>query len=128
MEISASGYTKELQQGDQLLLPVGPEGEGSAEEDNDDPGVPETASEDPADLEEFEYAMLELEGLHLSGEKDPEEHEATSAVRNICSDVNDVVTNTADNVESEEFENDDECPDLVDLSACNKEFMPFRCV
>uniref|UniRef100_A0AAR2JKN5 Serine/threonine-protein kinase RIO2 n=1 Tax=Pygocentrus nattereri TaxID=42514 RepID=A0AAR2JKN5_PYGNA len=96
VEVSASGYTKELQQDDQLLHPVGPEGEESmsGDENDDDPGSPE--SEEPIDIEEYKHAMLELEGLKIDFESD------------------------------EELENDDECPDLVDLSACNNEFRPFR--
>ncbi|XP_036454793.1 serine/threonine-protein kinase RIO2 [Colossoma macropomum] len=134
VEISASGYTKELQQDDQLLHPVGPEGEErlSGDENDDDPGSPE--SEEPIDIEEYRHAMLELEGLKtgeetVSGEKNPEEHEETSSAKDICpEDVNnDVVTDSPKDLKSdEELENDDECPDLVDLSACNKEFRPFR--
>ncbi|KAL6465646.1 hypothetical protein MHYP_G00257790 [Metynnis hypsauchen] len=133
VEISASGYTKELQLDDQLLHPVGPEGEErmSGDENDDDPGSLE--SEEPIDIEEYKHAMLELEGLKIGeetvlGEKNPEEHE-TSSSKDICPEnvINDVVAGNPRDLESdEELENDDECPDLVDLSACNKEFRPFR--
>uniref|UniRef100_A0A8B9R637 Serine/threonine-protein kinase RIO2 n=1 Tax=Astyanax mexicanus TaxID=7994 RepID=A0A8B9R637_ASTMX len=106
VEVSASGYTKELQQDDQLLHPVGPEGEDSqsGDEEADDPLAPELASEEPIDIEEYKHAMLELEGLKI-------------------------ITDSPKHLQSEEElenEDEDECPDLVDLSACNKEFKPFR--
>ncbi|XP_072520717.1 serine/threonine-protein kinase RIO2 [Salminus brasiliensis] len=135
VEISASGYTKELQQDDQLLHPSGPEGEDgqSEDEDADDPGAQELASEEPIDIEEYKHAMLELEGLKigretLSGETDAEEHEETSSEHDVCAgNVVNEVTGSPKHFESnEEPEDEDECPDLVDLSACNKEFKPFR--
>uniref|UniRef100_W5K4B7 Serine/threonine-protein kinase RIO2 n=1 Tax=Astyanax mexicanus TaxID=7994 RepID=W5K4B7_ASTMX len=137
VEVSASGYTKELQQDDQLLHPVGPEGEDSqsGDEEADDPLAPELASEEPIDIEEYKHAMLELEGLKiseetLSGQKEEVEHEDTSSAPDVCSgNVQNEVTDSPKHLQSEEeLENqdEDECPDLVDLSACNKEFKPFR--
>uniref|UniRef100_A0A8B9JI61 Serine/threonine-protein kinase RIO2 n=1 Tax=Astyanax mexicanus TaxID=7994 RepID=A0A8B9JI61_ASTMX len=137
VEVSASGYTKELQQDDQLLHPVGPEGEDSqsGDEEADDPLAPELASEEPIDIEEYKHAMLELEGLKiseetLSGQKEEVEHEDTSSAPDVCSgNVQNEVTDSPKHLQSEEElenEDEDECPDLVDLSACNKEFKPFR--
>lgn len=135
VEISASGYTKELQQDDQLLHPVGPEGEDSqsGDEEAEDPVAPELASEEPIDIEEYKHAMLELEGLKiseetLSGQKEEVEQEDTSSAPDVCSgNVHNEVTDSPKNLESEEeLEDEDECPDLVDLSGCNKEFKPFR--
>ncbi|XP_053510067.1 serine/threonine-protein kinase RIO2 [Ictalurus furcatus] len=136
VEISASGYTKELQQDDQLLHPVGPEGEENLSEDED--GAPEAAEpvcEESIDMEEYKHAILELEGLKIgnetsSGETHTEEqHGEASSGKELCSDgVNDLVTDSSRRLENnEEFEeNEDKCPDLVDLSAYNKEFKPFR--
>lgn len=137
MEISASGYTKELQQDDQLLHPVGPEGEENLSEDEQDsPEVPASASEDAIDMEEYKHAILELEGLKIgneasSGEKSTEEqHDSdTSSEKEISPEcTNDLVTDSSRRLKSDEEleENDDECPDLVDLSAYNKDFKPFR--
>uniref|UniRef100_A0A4W4H657 Serine/threonine-protein kinase RIO2 n=1 Tax=Electrophorus electricus TaxID=8005 RepID=A0A4W4H657_ELEEL len=117
VEISASGYTKELQQDDQLLQPVGPEAEEpiSGDED-DDAGTPELPSQEPIDTEEYKQALLELEGLKISVETSSEEkiekeHEETYRHSGL---------------DGVELENEDDCPDLVDISACNKEFKPFR--
>lgn len=134
VEISASGYTKELQQDDQLLHPAGPDGEDtqSGDEDTDGPGAPELDSEEPIDIEEYKHAMLELEGLKISeetfpGENKAEEHEETSSACNICTgNVNEDADSPEHLRSDEDLENEDKCPDLVDLSACNKEFKPFR--
>lgn len=133
VEISASGYSKEFQQDDQLLQPVGPEGEENLSGDEDDaPEAPEPVCEESVDMEEYKHALLELEGLKIgdetsSGEKYTEEqHGETSSENEICSDwSNDLVADSSTRLESNE-ENEDECPDLVDLSAHNKEFKPFR--
>ncbi|XP_076853686.1 serine/threonine-protein kinase RIO2 [Brachyhypopomus gauderio] len=136
VEISASGYNKELQQDDQLLQPVGPEGEETLSGDDDDddatPGAPEPPSKEPIDLEEYNHAMLELEGLKI-GEETPAEEENqpelgdTCSATEICTDHADVTTeNPSDVYRVEELESEDDCPDLVDISACNKEFKPFR--
>ncbi|KAI5088404.1 serine/threonine-protein kinase RIO2 [Silurus meridionalis] len=126
VEISASGYTKELQQDDQLLHPAGPEGEEDLSEDEDDaPEAPEPVCEEPIDMEEYRHAILELDGLKHT----EEQHGATSSEKEGCSDrVDDLVDDRFRTLESNEEleENEDECPELVDLSAYNKEFKPFR--
>ncbi len=132
MEISVSGYTKELQQDDCLLHPEGPEGEGLSEDDDDD--ISESADdthqatlEDVISIDEYKQAMLELEGLNISKdtpteENDTEEEEIPSedVRKETVSDI------TKDLEREEENEEEDECPDLVDLSASNKELRPFR--
>ncbi|XP_026884337.2 serine/threonine-protein kinase RIO2 [Electrophorus electricus] len=134
VEISASGYTKELQQDDQLLQPVGPEAEEpiSGDED-DDAGTPELPSQEPIDTEEYKQALLELEGLKISVETSSEEkiekeHEETCSAKVICTEdaISDLVTDRHSGLDGVELENEDDCPDLVDISACNKEFKPFR--
>ncbi|KAF4074309.1 hypothetical protein AMELA_G00238090 [Ameiurus melas] len=136
VEISASGYTKELQQDDQLLHPVGPEGEENLSEDEDSgPEAAEPVCEESIDMEEYKHAILELEGLKIGNETSSEETRTeeqqgeASSGKEICRDgVNDLVTDSSRRLENdEEFEeNEDECPDLVDLSVYNKEFKPFR--
>uniref|UniRef100_A0A673KWM8 Serine/threonine-protein kinase RIO2 n=1 Tax=Sinocyclocheilus rhinocerous TaxID=307959 RepID=A0A673KWM8_9TELE len=139
VEISASGYTKELQQDDRLLHPEGPEGEGLSGDEDDD--IPESAddthqaaSEDVVSMEEYKHAMLELEGLKISKEttieeKDTDEHDGAQCEEEILSEdiQKETVSDISKDLErEEENEVEDECPDLVDLSASNKEFRPFR--
>lgn len=136
VEISASGYTKELQQDDSLLHPEGPEGEGlSGDEDDDisesDDDTHQAASEDVISMEEYKHAMLELEGLKisketLSEENDTEEHEGARCQEEIPAE--DIQKETVSDISKDlgRDEVEDECPDLVDLSAFNKEFRPFR--
>ncbi|XP_051532706.1 serine/threonine-protein kinase RIO2 [Myxocyprinus asiaticus] len=140
VEISASGYTKELQQDDCLLHPEGPESEERLSGDEDD-DMPESADEtlqatsvDTISMEEFKHAMLELEGLTISKEtpseeNDIEEHDGAECESEIPSE--DIHSKTVSEVSKdlgrdEDDEMEDECPDLVDLSTCNKEFRPFR--
>lgn len=139
VEISASGYTKELQQDDCLLHPEGPEGEElSGEEDCKHPeSADETVQptlEEAVNMEEYKHAMLELEGLKISGETPSEqsdvgEHKGAECGSKISSE--NTQTETVSDI-SKDFERDeegeveDECPDLVDLSPKNKEFRPFR--
>ncbi|KAK3514869.1 hypothetical protein QTP70_033799 [Hemibagrus guttatus] len=136
VEISASGYTKELQQDDQLLHPVGPEGEENLSEDEQDsPELPEFACEEAVDMEEYKHAILELEGLKIgneasSGEKPAEEQhgsDTTSEKEISLESAKALVTDSCRGLENDgELEEDeDECPDLVDLSSCNKDFKPF---
>ncbi|XP_060739846.1 serine/threonine-protein kinase RIO2 [Tachysurus vachellii] len=137
VEISASGYTKELQQDDQLLHPVGPEGEENLSGDEqDNPEAPDAPCEESIDMDEYEHAMLELEGLKIGNEASSVEKHAedqhgsdTSSETEISPEgANDFVTDCLRRLENDEElkENEDECPDLVDLSAYNKDFKPFR--
>lgn len=135
MEISASGYTKELQQDDCLLHPEGPEGDGDEDEDDESPestdDTHQAAAEETINMEEFKHAMLELEGLKMSAEtlseeNNTEEPEGARCEQDVPSE--DLQTEMVSGI-SEDFgrdEAEDQCPDLVDLSACNKEFRPFR--
>ncbi|XP_008280221.1 serine/threonine-protein kinase RIO2 isoform X1 [Stegastes partitus] len=134
VEVSASGFTKDLERDAALLHPAGPEEDDEEEEDGED-DEEETddeaeREEESLDMEEYKHAMLELEGLKVSethadiqdqeeekSENTTEETETTSPARG--------------DEETKEFEEelreaDDECPELTDLSACNKEFKPFR--
>lgn len=167
VEISASGFTKAMQQDDELLHPEGPEGAEDHSDDEEEPSESAAESADPGpeealDLEEYKQAMLELEGLRLgedskAGQPDPNKHqtdcgpdsqrdpvdkqtdnqpESQSEVEHNVGesdsrtealqkeDGGEVCTSPRSDEELEE--EDDECPDLVDLSALNKEFKPFR--
>ncbi|XP_056602144.1 serine/threonine-protein kinase RIO2 [Triplophysa dalaica] len=138
VEISASGYTKELQQDDSLLHPEGPESEElSEDEDSEHPESDDEtcqpASEEAISMEEYKTAMLELEGLKISKEipseeSDVEEHEGAECESKIpLEDIQkETVYDIKDLGRDEEGEREDECPDLVDMSASNKEFRPFR--
>ncbi|XP_063051179.1 serine/threonine-protein kinase RIO2 isoform X2 [Engraulis encrasicolus] len=180
VEISASGYTKAMQQDDELLHPEGPEGgatteeaedgppsEDEEEEEDDDPekshsAQADTPSEKGVDLEEYKQAMLELEGLRLgeestkgalkghasqdqtdcdtgtmakeTGEGQQEQREPqcgtddaeTLRTEVVSEDVGGIVPERRGSDEEDGREDEDECPELVDLSAINKEFKPFR--
>nr|AAQ97840.1 RIO kinase 2 [Danio rerio] len=132
VEISASGYTKELQQDDSLLHPEGPESDG--DEDDESPestdDTHQASAGDTIDMEEFKHAMLELEGLKISAETLSEENNTEPEGARCEQDVpsedlqTEMVSGISEDLGRDEVE--DECPDLVDLSACNKEFRPFR--
>ena len=67
VEISASGFTKEMEQDGALLHPAGPE---SDEEDHDEEeeeyeGESENGEVQGVDMEEYKHAMRELDGLKL---------------------------------------------------------------
>lgn len=137
VEVSASGFTKDLEKDGALLHPAGPDEEG---DDEDEEGDDEEASDEEAekeeeslDMEEYKHAVLELEGLKVSstqadvqgedneGERE-EQQEETETRLTAGSDEE----TEKDFNEEELNEAEDECPELTDLSATNKEFKPFR--
>ncbi|XP_067378361.1 serine/threonine-protein kinase RIO2 isoform X2 [Channa argus] len=134
VEVSASGFTKDLERDGALLHPAGPEedDEDNEEECDDEEAIYEEAERDEenVDMEEYKLAMLELEGLKVSdtyesvqdedemSENEKEQTETESEETPISDG------DTEKDVESKEAE--DECPELADLSASNKEFKPFR--
>ncbi|XP_015220738.2 serine/threonine-protein kinase RIO2 [Lepisosteus oculatus] len=158
VEISASGYTKDMQLDDELLHPTGPEEEDDstsageqqpsaqdsgreASEHSGDTEVPSSHKADEAEvledlnpkseasvhMNEFQQALLELEGLSVSGSsKTGFEHSAFQTDSRLEKSQQSGDDETTADKESEEDENEDECPDLVDLSAANKEYRPFR--
>lgn len=130
VEVSASGFTKEMEMDGELLHPAGPD---SDEDDNevDEEGQEEVntrESTESIDLEEFKHALLELEGVKSKDsnvEKSDEEEDAqTSEMDN--AETEPILTNEEKAEEEELIEADDECPELTDLSTCNKDFKPFR--
>ncbi|XP_056144659.1 serine/threonine-protein kinase RIO2 [Lampris incognitus] len=134
VEISASGFTKDLERDAALLHPDGPEGEDSEEEQGDDEREDEEArgekgEMESVDVDEYNYAMLELEGLKVSDPKtDTQDEEEVNEI----GEEDQKGTETAPIAgRDEEGERDlkeevDVCPELVDLSASNREFKPFR--
>uniref|UniRef100_A0A672N741 Ectopic P granules protein 5 homolog n=1 Tax=Sinocyclocheilus grahami TaxID=75366 RepID=A0A672N741_SINGR len=89
----------------------------------------QAASEDVVSMEEYKHAMLELEGLKISKEtpieeNDTEKHDGAQCEEEILSEdiQKETVSDISKDLErEEENEVEDECPDLVDLSASNKE-------
>lgn len=151
VEIAASGYTKEMQEDDELLQPEGPDydkeeedfTESQAEDlkldpdvsNNDDKSLHEAVrgsslreTETTSDPEYRSDKCIDLSEFHnalaeLEGQTGDNQHDSTN-------DVNKRLEETTSDDErqdtDEEDENGDECPDLVDLSGANKEFRPFR--
>uniref|UniRef100_A0A3Q3XDH5 Serine/threonine-protein kinase RIO2 n=1 Tax=Mola mola TaxID=94237 RepID=A0A3Q3XDH5_MOLML len=136
VEVSASGFTKDLERDAALLHPTVPEGEEEDEEEGDDEEAREEEvgkEEESLDMEEYKHAMLELEGLKLSdlhvaiedkeseSESEEEQQKETQIAPSARTD-----DETKKVLEEELNEEEDECPELEDLSAFNKEFKPFR--
>lgn len=141
VEVSASGFTKDLEKDGVLLQPAGPESEDDdvdeEEDDDDDDEDEESGEEEPnktLDLEEYNHALLELEGLKVSDtnieiqdnvtEEESEEptlQQNTETVSTIKREEK-----TERDKEDELKEADDGCPELTELSAFNKEYKPFR--
>eukprot|EP00062_Callorhinchus_milii_P008589 gi/632951447/ref/XP_007891299.1/ PREDICTED: serine/threonine-protein kinase RIO2 [Callorhinchus milii] len=157
VEIEVSGYTKELQEDDELLHSAGPEEEydesGPSEEelDGDDPtfsnknaGKQDLLSEDDADsaaecsitkkMNEKLNENKEIENIDLSELKENIEEierkcaQAVNAVDELPGEEKlKCNTQTMDQAgHHAEAAEDNECPDLVELSTQNKDFKPFR--
>lgn len=137
MEVSASGFTKEMEKDGALLHPAGPEGENADEEDSDDDEEAaeeeeEGDGEESLDMEEYRHAMQELEGLKVDDThadvpdeaKQEDETEIETETRLESTAGGD--EEAEKDLEDELREAEDECPELEDLSASNKEFKPFR--
>lgn len=131
VEVSASGFTKEMD-GD-LLHPAGPESED--EEDDDEEEEEEISQMEPAeaiDLDDFKHALLELDGVKLSGSNvDSSDSRQEEVVKTLLEQKAECEAETTrdearEEEEEEENEAEDECPELTDLSAFNKDFKPFR--
>lgn len=132
VEISASGFTKDLEREGALLHPAGPEGEedDSDEEEGDNEEATEEeeeTEEGTLDLEEYKHAMLELEGLKVSDSHADIQEEDGETEKEIPITLSESHEVGAEHNRDEELkEAEDECPDLVDLSTSNKDFKPFR--
>lgn len=137
VEVSASGFTKEMEKDGDLLHPAGPESEEDEDDDDyEEKEEEEIPSKEPAeaiDLEEFKHALLELEGvksMDSNVENSVERGEECIKVsEKHTAEMEPAMTNEEKTEESEEDklnEADDECPELTDFSTCNKDFKPFR--
>lgn len=130
VEVSASGFTKDLERDSALLDPAGPE-EDDNEGDDDEQSDEEKShdEEESLDMEEYDSAIRELEGLKVThaellrqeageSEEKKEQTKMTFAARG---------DEESENLPEEEVkEAEDDCPELTGLSASNKEFKPFR--
>lgn len=133
VEVSASGFTKDLERDSELLHPAGPEGEDVDEEESDEGEATEEEvekEEDSLDMEEYKHAIQELEGLKLSDthadiEDEDKEDEGTGKETDIAATTRGD-EETEKNLDEELCEAEDECPELADLSTSNKDFKPFR--
>ncbi|XP_030226667.1 serine/threonine-protein kinase RIO2 [Gadus morhua] len=169
VEISASGFTKEMERDGELLHPAGPESEEEDDEDDDEEEEEEGDSENGevqgVDMEEYKHVMLELDGLKLGetqtdsrdaeekeGETREEEKEAELVTEKkaeqevelkaelkaelaVCSaEEGEAKEGREEAGEHDggggggggEGEEEDQCPELLGLSAANREFKPFR--
>lgn len=169
VEIAASGYTKEMQEDDELLHPGGPEDKTedntlqflgdeeskthtcNTEEDHkvlDDSDDSETLSSDGLNQEdlvsqkeergqilqclnlaEFSLALEELEGKNIGAKPCNKESPEMACVDDVKVDENTILDPGEagqDKPTAYLREYEEECPDLVALSASNKEFRPFR--
>ncbi|XP_034073093.1 LOW QUALITY PROTEIN: serine/threonine-protein kinase RIO2 [Gymnodraco acuticeps] len=180
IEVSASGFTKDMERDSALLHPAGPDEEDDDEEEESD-DEEATDEEEEVDMDEYKHAMLELEGLKISdptadkheeqseeeeeqketettspavgeeeeeqketettspavGEEEEEQKETEStspAVGEEEEEQKETETTSpavgeeepGKDLEKELSEAEDECPELGDLSAANKDFKPFR--
>ncbi|XP_074526430.1 serine/threonine-protein kinase RIO2 [Halichoeres trimaculatus] len=140
VEVSASGFTKDMERDGAFLHPVGPEGEYDDDDDDDEEeSDDEETTEEEAEkeeksvnMEEYKHAMLELEGLKVSDTltetraEDRETEKGTEQNETETKPAAQSDEETERDKEEELNEADDECPELSDLSAANKEFKPFR--
>ena len=120
-----------------MLYPAGPEEEEDDEEEDDDEEATDDEverEEDSVDLGEYKYAMLELEGLKITDthadRQDLEEEKSEKGEEQKETETAPVARSGEErlekDLEEELKEAEDECPELADLSAANKEFKPFR--
>lgn len=166
VEIAASGYTKEMQEDDELLYPASLDDEGhkaelspagqdaegekrscsatDLETETDFTDDVEDASEDLGQTSEEDSAnesehSLDLKELHSALQPVEEQIIAAGDAAKAVSSViyfsvdkkkMEKSTKTEDHTgqgeDPADKENEDECPDLVDLSTLNREFRPFR--
>uniref|UniRef100_A0A8C5M1T3 Serine/threonine-protein kinase RIO2 n=1 Tax=Leptobrachium leishanense TaxID=445787 RepID=A0A8C5M1T3_9ANUR len=151
-EIAASGFTKEMQEDDELLHPAGPnEDDEEAEtgarmptEDAEsdasdtvspvelyDKAVNDGAGSQSLDLEGVLKVVTELEGYPVESKCNLMETTENSVTGDAASRRTDRNRDHDDHqaeeeVVDEDSEYQDECPDLVDLSDANKDYRPFR--
>ncbi|XP_020776600.1 serine/threonine-protein kinase RIO2 [Boleophthalmus pectinirostris] len=129
VEVSASGFTKEMEKDSDLLHPTGPESEDDDEEEEiEEEEICEKEPNDTIDLEEFKHAMLELEGLKVEASNDESSNLKEDDVKTLEQPDTEIEPKgkNEDEAEEEMNEADDVCPELTDLSTSNRDFKPFR--
>uniref|UniRef100_A0A8D0AKE4 Serine/threonine-protein kinase RIO2 n=1 Tax=Sander lucioperca TaxID=283035 RepID=A0A8D0AKE4_SANLU len=129
VEVSASGFTKDLERDAALLHPAGPEEDDEEEGDDEETTDEEVEKEEESvDMEEYKHAMLELEGLKVSdshADIQDKENESEKGEEQKGTETSTGRSDGEKDLEEELNEAEDECPELADLSASNKEFKPF---
>ncbi|XP_068167249.1 serine/threonine-protein kinase RIO2 [Antennarius striatus] len=136
VEVSASGFTKDLERDGALLHPAGPEGNDDEEdEDDEEDGINDVEKEESLDMEEYKHAVLELEGLTVSDphakvqRQDDEDNDSERGEEQKVTDSAPADRSEEEpkkELDEELDEAEDECPELAELSASNKNFKPFR--
>ncbi|KAM5192036.1 serine/threonine-protein kinase RIO2 [Mantella aurantiaca] len=156
VEIAASGYTKEMQEDDDLLQPAGPDYENQEEdltgtqtenfklepdlcgnkgssEAMHGPSLresPLTSEPEYKNDKCIDLSEFQSALAELEGETGDSKHESITEHPVTVNDKGLEKESSDDDVErqdsDEQDENGDECPDLVDLSGTNKEYRPFR--
>ncbi|XP_061906833.1 serine/threonine-protein kinase RIO2 isoform X1 [Entelurus aequoreus] len=134
VEVSASGFTKDLEEDAAFLQPTGPEGENDDEEDSNEEETFEEVEqkEQSVDVTEYNNAVLELEGLKVSNTKtdiqEEEEEESETAEKEVenSKDNEDMAVEVRTNDKTVNDLGEDNFPELSELSSSNKEFKPFR--
>ncbi|XP_068782762.1 serine/threonine-protein kinase RIO2-like [Struthio camelus] len=173
IEIAASGYTKEMQEDDELLYPAGPDEDDHKTETSDFAEEPEgklnvlsADKENRADfvreVDDFSESRSSKDLMNCNEEADmteSSENTQTLSMSELSSALEKVerqttLWNMSDDAESsvtafsedkritenaaevehqtgqgegpDDKDNEDECPDLVDLSTLNKQFRPYR--
>ncbi|CAO2628903.1 Serine/threonine-protein kinase RIO2 [Lemmus lemmus] len=150
VEVSASGYTKEMQADDELLHPVGPDDKITETEEESDFSfsdeevlekhkvctsemenelnpVDESGGDccfSSEDLKQIKEDSLSAQSADVSSFEVTELNQALEEMKNQVLTHSSEENNSTENDTRHECE--DECPDLIALSSLNKEFRPFR--
>ncbi|XP_057688986.1 serine/threonine-protein kinase RIO2 [Corythoichthys intestinalis] len=124
VEVSASGFTKELEEDAAVFHPAGPEEDDDEEDSDKEETVEDIETEEQSvDVADYNNAILELEGLKVSKTNGAKEEVAEKRKEDETHSDAKIIDETVNDLE-EELE--DAFPELSDLSALNKEFKPFR--
>ncbi|KAK5604166.1 Serine/threonine-protein kinase RIO2 [Crenichthys baileyi] len=132
VEVSASGFSKDLETNSELLHPAGPEEEELEDDDEAASEEEKEKGEEGFDMDEYKQAMLELEGLKVNETSAETQDQEEERIEESKEEIPEVVSTAGGHkemgreIEDELKEAEDECPELAELSASNKEFKPFR--
>ncbi|MEQ2270828.1 Serine/threonine-protein kinase RIO2 [Xenotaenia resolanae] len=133
VEVSASGFSKDLETNSELLHPAGPEEEELEDDDEEAASEEEEEKgEEGFDMDEYKQAMLELEGLKVNETSAGTQDQEEERIEESKEEIPEVVSTAGGHkemgreIEDELKEAEDDCPELAELSPSNKEFKPFR--